>query len=535
MSEFLRHQPCPSCSSSDAFAIYDDGHGYCFSCGHLERNAETEEQAMTSSTVQSGQFIKGDYRALKKRGLDEESCKLWDYSVATFHGQPVQVAGYRDMAGQLIAQKVRFPNKDFILVGETKNLPLYGMHLWRDKGKRVVITEGEIDAISVSSVQAHKWPVVSVPNGAQGAVKAVQRSLDWLEGFEQVVLAFDNDEPGQKAAKECALLLSPGKAMIASLPLKDANEMLVAGRGPEIVNHLWNAKVFRPDGIVAGTDLWEKITEQDFVESTPYPWAAWNTILHGCRKGELVTITSGTGIGKSSVCREIAYSFLRASKAVGYIALEESVRRTALGLMSIHLGKRLHLDLGVVSEKELRDAFEQSVGNGKLFLYDHFGSTDSKNLLSRIRYMVRALGCDYIFLDHLSIVVSGLESGDERRLIDNTMTNLRCLVEELGCGMILVSHLRRPQGQGHEEGGQTSLSQLRGSAGIAQLSDIVIGLERDQQDETKKNETVCRVLKNRFSGETGVGGCLVWNRDSGRLSEGEFTPAAECEDCDVPF
>lgn len=489
---------------------------------------------MSTSQAEPGEFIDGEYRSLTKRSLDEESCKLWDYSVATFHGQPVQVAGYRDISGKLIAQKIRFPNKDFIVVGETKHLPLYGMHLWRDKGKRVVITEGEIDAISVSSVQAHKWPVVSVPNGAQGAAKAVQRSLDWLEGFEQVVLCFDNDEPGQKAAKECALLLSPGKALIASLPLKDANEMLVAGRGPEIISKLWEAKTFRPDGIVAGTELWEKITEQDFVDSTPYPWEKLNAVLHGCRKGELVTITSGTGIGKSSVCREIAYHFLRSNRTVGYIALEESVRRTALGIMSIHLGKRLHLDLGVVSQDQLKDAFDQSVGSGRLFLYDHFGSTDSKNLLSRIRYMVRGLGCDYIFLDHLSIVVSGLESGDERRLIDNTMTNLRCLVEELGCGLVLVSHLRRPQGQGHEEGGQTSLSQLRGSAGIAQLSDIVIGLERDQQDETKKNETICRVLKNRFSGETGVGGCLLWDRDSGRLTEGEYTPA-DADECDVPF
>jgi twinkle protein len=133
--------------------------------------------------------------------------------------------------------------------------------------------------------------------------------------------------------------------------------------------------------------------------------------------------------------------------------------------------------------------------------------------------MITGCGCEYIFLDHLSIVVSGLESGDERRFIDNTMTRLRSLVEELKFGLLLVSHLRRPDGRGHEEGGLTSLSQLRGSAGIAQLSDMVFGLERNQQDEEEPDVTRVRVLKNRWSGQTGVATSLEYGHDTGRLTE----------------
>ena len=165
-----------------------------------------------------------------------------------------------------------------------------------------------------------------------------------------------------------------------------------------------------------------------------------------------------------------------------------------------------------------------------MFLYDHFGSCDSENLLARIRYMVRGLECKWIFLDHISIVVSGIDDGEERRIIDNTMTKLRMLVQELGCGMILVSHLKRPKEGSHEEGGQTSLAQLRGSGAIGQLSDIVIGLERDQQNETKKNITKIRVLKNRFGGDTGRAGELRWDKDTGRLSESRFDFAAEDEE-----
>jgi twinkle protein len=126
---------------------------------------------------------------------------------------------------------------------------------------------------------------------------------------------------------------------------------------------------------------------------------------------------------------------------------------------------------------------------------------------------------EYVVLDHLSIVVSGLGDGDERRMIDNTMTKLRSLVEETKIGMILISHLKRPEGKGHEDGATTSLAQLRGSASIAQLSDMVIGLERNQQDPENANQTVVRVLKNRFSGETGVATALRYDTETGALNE----------------
>jgi len=133
--------------------------------------------------------------------------------------------------------------------------------------------------------------------------------------------------------------------------------------------------------------------------------------------------------------------------------------------------------------------------------------------------MAAGCECSIIILDHLSIIVSGADEGEERRLIDNIMTALKSLAMELNIAILLVSHLRRPQGdKGHEDGARTSLAQLRGSAGIAQLSDFVIGAERDQQSE-QKNITTLRVLKNRYTGETGEAGWLDYNPETGRLSE----------------
>lgn len=521
MSNFVCHEPCTKCGSSDALSRYDDGHAYCFSCRTYfkgDNNTTNTAQRRMTEMMPQETFVDGEHTDLTKRQITFDTCKKWDYRIGHYNGRAVQIANYKDSDGKVIAQKIRFPNKDFKIIGDAHRMGLYGMHLWKGNYKMVTITEGEIDALSVSQLYQNKWPVVSVPNGAQGAVKAVARNLEWLEQFEVVVFMFDNDEPGIQASKECASLLSPRKARIASLPLKDANEMLIAGRGTEVIDAMWRAKEYRPDGIVGGSDLWEYITKVDLQEAIPYPYPGLTKMTHGLRKGELVTITAGSGIGKSQFCRELSHHLLVHGQAVGYIALEESVRRTTLGILGIEMSTPLHLRRDV-NEQELKKAFDSCLASGRFFTYDHFGSMDSSNLMNRIRYMAKGCGCGWIILDHLSIVVSGMGDGDERRLIDNTMTKLRSLVEELKVGMIIVSHLRRPEGRGHEEGASTSLSQLRGSAGIAQLSDMVIGLERNQQDETQKNRTIVRILKNRFTGETGIASYLEYDSERGRLND----------------
>ena len=549
-SQFVAHEPCPSCGSSNNLARYDDGHGFCFGCQHYEKGEGMDDATQTQETPEpsressgfntvpqaskaksKGLLAKGEVKALRKRGITEVTCQKWHYTVGEMGGSPCQIANYYDNNRNLVAQKVRTPDKDFRFLGDTKAVGLYGDWLWRDKGKMIVICEGEIDALTVSQLQNNKWPVVSVPNGAAGAVKSIKKSMEWLCKYDSVVLMFDNDEPGRKAAVDCATALPPGKAKIANLPLKDPNEMLLAGRGSEVIDAIWGAKEYRPDGIVNASELWDDFSSNDDADCVPYPWEGLNELTRGLRKGELVTFTAGSGIGKSSVCREIAHDLLAKGETVGYIALEESVKRTLRGLVGIELNKPIHLDQEDVTNDELRTAFDRVCGNSRLFLYDHFGSLDSANLLDRIRYMSRGLDVDWIILDHLSIVVSGDDTiTDERRAIDVTMTKLRSLVEETGIGLILVSHLKRPEGRGHEEGAKTSLAQLRGSASIAQLSDMVLGMERNQQDLEDKNKTVLRVLKNRFSGETGEATTLYYESKTGRLSEIPFTEIETSDD-----
>ena len=104
-------------------------------------------------------------------------------------------------------------------------------------------------------------------------------------------------------------------------------------------------------------------------------------------------------------------------------------------------------------------------------------------------------------------------------------TSDQWIVERTGISLFLVSHLRRTQSdQNHEEGARVTLGQLRGSAAIAQLSDTVIALERDQQNPDKQNSTTVRVLKNRHSGEVGVANELIYDLRTCTFTEHEVTP-----------
>ena len=526
--------PCDECGSSDANAVYTDGHTYCFSCDTYGK-AEGAEGAYTESRPAPRPKLDllrtGEFRSLGKRRLTDETCRKFNYSVGEdWKGNTVQIAGFK-REGQLIAQKVRYPNKEFVHLGEQKP-GLWGQHLWKPGGKMLVITEGEIDCMTMSQLQGNKWPVVSLPNGVdkkgKSAVRAIQQSLEFVTSFEKVIFMFDMDEPGRIASTECSKLCKPGQAFIADLPLKDPNECHVAGRGKEVVEAMWNAKPYRPDGIVSAGDLWERVKAPKENHAQEYPWAELNKKTWGNRKGELVVWTAGSGVGKSAVVREVFFDLLRnKGQKVGMIMLEENIERTTLGMMGIEINHPLHLDRGDFTEEQLHDAFKATSGGDHLWLYDHFGSTTASNLLDRIRYLATSCECDYIVLDHISIAVSDASANDtdldERRLIDMLMTKMRSLVEETGAGLHVISHLKRPPGVGHEEGAMTSLSQLRGSHAIAQLSDIVIGLERNQQDEDHRNETILRVLKNRFSGETGEAGILYYDQSTGRLND-TFTP-----------
>ena len=512
-NEFVRHIPCDNCGSSDANSLYSDGHTYCFVC----HNVTDGDKPIHNNKMQGEVYLTGSAERLQKRNISEKTNRFYQIHV---DGNELKFP-YHDESGVLKGIKTKTKKKDFRYAGVSTNT-LFGQHRFPTTGKRIVVTEGELDAASCYEAMP-SWPMVSLPHGAASAKKDIQKQIPLFQGYEEVVLFFDNDEAGIKAAEEAATVLPPGKTKIARLEgYKDPSEALQANDSEAIRKAIWDAKPYRPDGIVEGKSLLDLVTTPTPPADHEYPFQGLNELLHGIRYQELVTITSGSGIGKSSFCRQIAAGLLDKGEKVGYLALEESNRRSALGLMSCALGKSLHI--GEHEQRDLEDAFRLTMEHWNLFLFDGFGSYDPETIYSRIEYLACGLECRVVFLDHLSILLSGLD-GDERRMIDTTMTKLRSLVERTGITLFLVSHLRRSNNDrtSHEEGGKVSLSQLRGSHSIAQISDSVIALERDQQSENDRDVTTLRIIKNRYSGETGFAGKIKYDLSTSRFTEHETT------------
>jgi twinkle protein len=526
--KFVRHVACPACGSRDANALYADGHHYCWSCEHYTPSPDEDGEPEDKHYL--GKLVASRPKALPSRGLHLDTVQKFGYGVGyakhpeTHKMAGCQVAPYYDAKGRLVGQKLRFKDKVFCTTGNVKSAVLFGRHLWRPGPKRtVVITEGELDALSVSQAQGNKWAVVSLVQGAK-SIKKLPLEIDWLDQFGRIVLMFDQDEAGREAAEEAALLLPPGKVHIATLDRKDPNEVLTELGGRSLVDAMWDARLWQPEGLVWGDAAWELYTKQGVARSIPYSHPVLDETMEGHRDGEIITVCAGTGAGKSSWVREECVAMLKhlpAGERVGIIALEEPVRRQITGLCSIAMEKPLHLrTCADVPEEEIKEVFEREFGDRVVF-DNHNGSVASERLINTMRYMARGLDVRRIVLDHLTIVVAGQDTGDnDRKAIDVLLTNLVSLTEETGVSVFLVSHLKRPhQGRGFEEGRPVTLGDLRGSSMIEALSNDVIALERNQQaeEEEERNIATLRTLKCRMTGNTGIAGKLRWHQDRCRM------------------
>lgn len=452
--------------------------------------------------------------AIKHRSIDSSVATKYKVTVNTNPDDKVEAVFPRFKDGKHVANQVRYADKGFSVEGSLKQANLFGQNLFPEGGKSITVTEGYYDTLAAFQMTGARYPNVGVQS-ASSAKQEVVDNFEYLNSFETIVINFDNDEPGQQAAKLCASLFEPGKVKILSLKdHKDANDYLMAREGKKYIDEWFRAPTFMPDGLQLGNDpsLLDDIIFYKEPKSIPYPWEGLNDKTYGIRTSELVLITADTGIGKTSIMKEIEYKLLmdpelrEEGAGVGFLHFEEPKRKLALGLMSIHKDKPYHFPDVARTEEELREAYKEVLDTDRVVIWDHFGSNDIDIVVAKIRHMA-ALGCKYIMLDHLSIIVSD-QSGDERKQLDEISTKIKTLTMNLDIAIICVIHVNR-QGQ------------VRGSAGPEQVANMVIRLERDKKElnEWRRNVTRVTVEKNREYGRTGPACWLKYNENTGRLEE----------------
>lgn len=521
MSKFLKHGGCPKCGSTNNLAIYED-HEYCFTEGCNYRK-QTGENPIETKDREGWTTAKEKYPltplpqkeqvGLKARGIDRATINKYKVTVNTNPDNDVEAIFPRFTAdGEHIANQVRRQDKQFRCEGDINLGCLFGQNLFPMGGKSITVTEGYYDTLAAFQLTGSRYPNVGVMS-ASTAKKEIVDNFEYLNSFERIVINFDSDEPGQKAAKVVAGLFAPGKVCILSLQkAKDANDYLMEGLTKDYINEWFRAPSFMPDGLKLGTELWDDIENHKTPHSVPYPWKGLNYKTYGMRLSEFVLLVADTGVGKTSVCKAIEHSLLMNEElrelgyGVGLLHLEEPKYDTAIGLMSIEAAKPFHLPDTEKSLDELRTAYDKVVNTNRLVIWDHFGSNDIDVVLAKIRHMA-ALGCRYIVVDHLSIIVSD-QSGDERKQLDEISTKLKTLTMNLNINVHCVIHINR-QGS------------VRGSAGPEQVSNIVIRLTRDKKDpnEWRRNVMKLEVEKNRFCGRTGPACYLYYNEMSTHLEE----------------
>lgn len=576
------HLPCPKCSSSDAYSIDPEtGWGKCFSCDSNvpPKLAGKEKNDRDTDFERTSGSFGGDPRQLSERGVrTEEVTPVTDvfhpvesrgiskaavqkYGIDVVQGNEDVEARYPYyINGQHVANKVR-GIREVIVDGETRRkktfwweggrpavnkVELFGQHLFPPgSAKQITLVEGEYDAPSAYLLMGSKYPVVSV-SSAGSALRDVKNNYEYLDSFENIVVCMDTDTakqkadgslfyPGQEAAKKIANLFKPGKCRVLTLAEgKDPNDYLLAGKSKQFTDEWWAAPAYMPDGLKIGTNMWDEIINRPKHFQVEYPFVGLNRLTYGCRLSEMVVVTADTGIGKTSILKEIEYGFLTNKElvekkyGVGFIHLEEPNYDTALGLLSIHNNKPYHLPDTERTVDELRTAYDTVLNNGRVVIWDHFGSNTVEAVLDKIRHM-HALGCKYIVLDHLSIVVSD-QSGDERKQLDEISTKAKTLCMNLNIALIVVIHQNRS-------------GTIRGTAGVEQLANIVIKLYREHTDldEWRRNVTKVMVEKNRFSGRTGPACWLWYNGSTGRLEElgqeliERYEEGGSANDTDIPF
>lgn len=526
---------CPSCIANgrdktrNHLIHFDDGFKFCNRCGYKEGGNENhyqlDEEVQDYMDLESIKLLHSG--EIPDRKIGEDAAKHYgvklEYDTGT--GQPVKHFYPITKDGVVTSYKVRELPKTFVSIGDAKGkVDLFGQSVTPAGGKKLLIVGGELDCLAAWQMFKEKYPnlnpaVVSLPKGENAS--SIKDNLNYINSFSEVIVYTDMDEVGRDTAKKIAKLIGP-KAKIMSASEKDASDMLKAGKQKEFIQSFYSAEGVKPEGIVSGADVsidrLRKATNLGY--DTQY--TELNKMLGGFRKGELTTLTAGSGIGKSTLSREIGW-ILRSKHnlTVGHIALEEKIEKTINGYIAIENNIPLNLLMknpSVISDEVYMQSHSKLIAEG-WYGFDHFGSMPTEDLMERFRYLAYGEGCDFIILDHLSLVFSGQDNDHERQAIDKAMTELAAFANESGVGVIVVVHLsRKPHKASFNEGGQVSLTDLRGSAALEQLSWNVIALERNQQGEgDEKNESVIRILKCRETGFTGVADTCYYSFDTGRL------------------
>lgn len=510
MTKFKKYGlPCPKCDSHDAYAIDHEGGGYCFSCQEYVPPKEKDMEETTDSKI--------DYIYRPHRGLSKSTVEFYDIAIKTVDDiENCYGFVYPNQSVKTKSVDPDAPRKDkYKWIGPSQSAGCFGRDKFDPGSKPVLyITEGEHDAPSVYEALGCSVAAISVQSSST-ALRDVTVDRDYINSFDKIVLALDGDDPGKEATRKivCSGLFDFNKMFIVEFQeFKDANAYAQEGRMHDLAKVVKKYKKFTPDNIISSfSEIEEALkTGNDEVIGT-YPSDKLNDMLYGFHRQQVVLVKGLEGIGKTEIFRWMEHHLLKTtSLKLGLVHMEEDKATTIKGIATYELDTPCSLpDVGI-SDIDILDGYKKAVkgDESRVFIYTMFGGDDPDDVLDSIRFLVSSGGVDVVFLDHITLLVTGVEEGDERRKLDYLSTKLKKMAKELNFCLVMISHVN--------DDGQT-----RGSRNITKIADTVIHLERFllSDNEWEKNCLYLTLEKNRKTGRTGKAGVLHFNTDTTKLEE----------------
>lgn len=546
MSDWINHNlPCIECSSSDAMQE-SEHHFKCFSCGKVflkrdVRCSRTEEQGSKMS-IKTELIDKGDYYDLKQRGLSKQTCQKYGitcvkYSGSFGHGDNLHYLNdewvylfnyYHN--NSIIKQKLRpCSNKEYKILGGSTFREFYGQSIFKvDSSRILVITEGEFDAAVI--YQEAGFNAVSVPDGAQSLLKCMVNNFDYISGFKYIIIAMDNDKPSQDVISkllesEIVDKLGPGKLRIAKWTLKDANELLLAGKSPDIKKALWDAEEFRPEDLFTASDFVEE-SLKDPEMGYKTPWESLSKAVMGWGENTVNTIAAADGIGKTEIVDEIIYTCFINNQSVWLYSSEQKGSQTFRRQAGKHMNLPLHIP-GIKADneklKEIINLYQQ-----KLILWKPRKLVVTDELINRMNYVHISNGVKIFIIDHLKGIESQMTNPNVE--MGKLLAELKLFVETNSSVVILLSHVAKDKKQGKigkedeswNRGRIPTKENIYGSSSISAWSDVILSLSRNVESENPDEACITKisVLKNRLMGNRGQKAIYIkYIEDTGRLIE----------------
>lgn len=541
--EKISHEECGSSDGLQVYANNDGSYtGYCWACDtyvpnpygegqtpELPKRPAADPRTVADVMAEIESYPTRGFRSLKEEHLNHYGVKT---AVSEQDGRTPVIRFFPiTKGGDVVGYKAKLlDQKKMWCHGSVKGADMFGWQQAIESGaKRLYITEGEDDAVALcqalrdynSNPQYRDyWPAVcSIVNGAQSAGKDIAAALPQIrKHFQEVVLAFDNDEHGKVAADECAKIL-PG-ARIAELPMKDANDCVIAGRSRALATAvLFKAQEAKNTRIVYATSLYDEAKAQAEY-GLSWPWAGMTRLTRGLRFGETIYLGAGVKMGKSEIVNALAKHLIIEHNLPVFMAKpEEANKKTVKLLLGKVAGKIFH-DPNVEFDSDAYDEAALLVGD-KLRMLNLYQHVDWNTLRVDILDAARN-GAKAIFIDPITNLTNGVPSGEANTVLQGIAQDLSAIALDHELMIFIFCHLKAPEsGAPHERGGKIFSNQFAGSRAMMRSCNYMIGLEGDKNEELPIEQRNIRrlvLLEDREFGEVGSVP-LYWDYKTGLFNE----------------